>query len=105
MTRRVWEKTRETPDQSIGCRQETGPGSFGMNADLGVTFFPLFPITTMRDRSAISPQSLHEGISPSDKTASLGRFAFKSTAIRNDRRLLFRFQKLSETHRQTPHGK
>jgi hypothetical protein len=39
-----------------------------------VTFFPAIPHDDVARSRAISPQSLHERISPSDKTASLGHF-------------------------------
>jgi hypothetical protein len=74
MTRRFWEKTRETPDHAIGRRQETGLRSVWHECRLGSLFFHSSPSRRCAIRQRISPKSLHEGISPSDKTASLGHF-------------------------------
>jgi len=71
-----------------------------------VSFFPLFPITTMHDRIStimISSQSLPDGdIVRQIKTAFVRPLPLKSSANTNDRRLLFRFRKLKRDATPNP---
>ena len=78
-TRRFWEKTRETPDQSLGLATKWS-SPISVNEGPG-RFFPTIPHDDVARSRAISPQSLHErSIDRQIKTASLGRF--RSTLLR-----------------------
>jgi hypothetical protein len=56
-TRRFWEKTRETPDQTIGPAPEKWPSPISVNEDPGRSFSLLFPMTTLHDPERSVPRA------------------------------------------------
>lgn len=58
-TRRFWEKTRETPDQSLGLSAKCS-SPISVNEGPGQLFFHSSPSRRCTIEKPISPQSLHE---------------------------------------------